>query len=276
MRTTLTLSCLLLLYPALSAQGEAARASDPPDAAAAVAAAAQYAALEQRVADLRATFREEQIAAVKQAREAAAAAKASGKKPSPMRAIRMAPPLGELFPDFRAGAERFAGQQGAVPFLLWIVDHGAVKLDDCRWAAETLLEDHLDSAALAALPAAISRSSRALGRSAVAEMLGQLVERSPYPAVRAQAMLVRSRPVVREAKLGSESYAAARAELVKAAELSDDPALQAKVKGLIAGRETLAKGRIAPDIEGVDLDGVAFKLSDYAGKVVLLDFWGDW
>src|SRR5262249_8056706 len=29
----------------------------------------------------------------------------------------------------------------------------------------------------------------------------------------------------------------------------------------------------APDIEGVDQDGQRFKLSDYRGKVVLLDFW---
>ena len=35
-------------------------------------------------------------------------------------------------------------------------------------------------------------------------------------------------------------------------------------------------GGIAPEIEGPDLDGVAFKLSDYRGKVVLLDFWGYW
>lgn len=35
-------------------------------------------------------------------------------------------------------------------------------------------------------------------------------------------------------------------------------------------------GSVAPDIEGVDTDGVRFKLSDYRGKVVVLDFWGDW
>ncbi len=40
--------------------------------------------------------------------------------------------------------------------------------------------------------------------------------------------------------------------------------------------EHLAVGKVAPDIEGEDLDGVKFKLSDYRGKVVLLDFWGDW
>ncbi|HEY7328670.1 MAG TPA: hypothetical protein VH592_13580 [Gemmataceae bacterium] len=30
---------------------------------------------------------------------------------------------------------------------------------------------------------------------------------------------------------------------------------------------------VAPDIVGVDADGEKFHLSDYRGKVVLLDFW---
>jgi hypothetical protein len=38
----------------------------------------------------------------------------------------------------------------------------------------------------------------------------------------------------------------------------------------------LAVGKPAPDIEGEDADGKKFKLSDYRGKVVLLDFWGNW
>jgi len=35
----------------------------------------------------------------------------------------------------------------------------------------------------------------------------------------------------------------------------------------------LRVGKEAPDIEGEDQDGVRFKLIDYRGKVVLLDFW---
>ncbi len=35
-------------------------------------------------------------------------------------------------------------------------------------------------------------------------------------------------------------------------------------------------GNQAPEIIGEDVDGKKFKLSDYRGKVVLLDFWGDW
>lgn len=37
----------------------------------------------------------------------------------------------------------------------------------------------------------------------------------------------------------------------------------------------LAQGAPAPEIEGQDADGNAFKLSDFKGKVVMLDFWAD-
>ncbi len=38
----------------------------------------------------------------------------------------------------------------------------------------------------------------------------------------------------------------------------------------------LAIGKEVPDIVAEDLDGKSFKLSDYRGKVVVLDFWGHW
>ena len=37
----------------------------------------------------------------------------------------------------------------------------------------------------------------------------------------------------------------------------------------------LSVGRAAPQIEGADQDGKLLKLSDYKGKVVLLDFWSE-
>ncbi len=40
--------------------------------------------------------------------------------------------------------------------------------------------------------------------------------------------------------------------------------------------EHLSIGSLAPEIEAGDTAGVKFKLSDYRGKVVLLDFWGYW
>jgi hypothetical protein len=38
----------------------------------------------------------------------------------------------------------------------------------------------------------------------------------------------------------------------------------------------LVVGKQAPDIEGEDQDGRRFKLSDYRGKVVLIDFWSEY
>lgn len=40
--------------------------------------------------------------------------------------------------------------------------------------------------------------------------------------------------------------------------------------------ENFKMGAPAPEIAGQDLDGVKFKLSEYRGKVVMLDFWGYW
>jgi hypothetical protein len=35
-------------------------------------------------------------------------------------------------------------------------------------------------------------------------------------------------------------------------------------------------GQPAPEIVGEDIDGAPFKLSDFRGRVVVLNFWGDW
>ena len=48
------------------------------------------------------------------------------------------------------------------------------------------------------------------------------------------------------------------------------------VQPLVFEFKNLRIGCEAPDIKAKDLDGVEFKLSDYRGKVVVLDFWGDW
>jgi len=38
----------------------------------------------------------------------------------------------------------------------------------------------------------------------------------------------------------------------------------------------LTIGKPVPEITGEDIDGLALRLSDYRGKVVVLDFWGNW
>ncbi len=55
-----------------------------------------------------------------------------------------------------------------------------------------------------------------------------------------------------------------------------DVSVGAKAEKELFDLDHLQIGMVAPDIQGEDEDGVAFKLSDYRGKVVLLDFWGHW
>lgn len=56
----------------------------------------------------------------------------------------------------------------------------------------------------------------------------------------------------------------------------NNPSLFSKVKGDLLALEKLRVGSEAPDIVGTDHEGKEFKLSDYRGKVVLIDFWGIW
>jgi hypothetical protein len=49
-----------------------------------------------------------------------------------------------------------------------------------------------------------------------------------------------------------------------------------RAKGAIFEAENLQIGMVAPEITGPDQEGKTFKLTDYRGKVVILDFWGFW
>ena len=76
--------------------------------------------------------------------------------------------------------------------------------------------------------------------------------------------------------MGSKEYEMAKRELLGVKDGIRDGELASRIQATIDAREGMADGDVAPDIDGVDMDGVAFKLSDYKGKIVLLDFWGDW
>lgn len=55
--------------------------------------------------------------------------------------------------------------------------------------------------------------------------------------------------------------------------LSDGETVGQRAKTELFTIQNLSVGKVAPEIEGEDQDGNSFKLSDYRGKVVLLDFW---
>lgn len=51
---------------------------------------------------------------------------------------------------------------------------------------------------------------------------------------------------------------------------------EAVAKAAVFAIKNLGVGKVAPEIEGEDLDGVTFKLSGYRGKVTMISFWGSW
>lgn len=52
--------------------------------------------------------------------------------------------------------------------------------------------------------------------------------------------------------------------------------LEDVARGDIFELESLRIGATAPEVAGVDMEGLPFRLSDYRGKTVMLHFWGDW
>jgi len=58
--------------------------------------------------------------------------------------------------------------------------------------------------------------------------------------------------------------------------ISSNEALLENAKSELYVVKHLSIGKVAPEIASADTNGVDFKLSDYRGKVVFLDFWGDW
>jgi hypothetical protein len=59
-------------------------------------------------------------------------------------------------------------------------------------------------------------------------------------------------------------------------EATGNPQQRQHAESALAEMKVRGLGKAAPEIAGLDLDDHEFKLSDYKGKVVLLDFWGFW
>jgi hypothetical protein len=72
---------------------------------------------------------------------------------------------------------------------------------------------------------------------------------------------------------GSQGTEKADALFAEAAKLSEGTEHAARLGAPVFEKERLQIGKEVPDIVGEDVDGVAFKLSDYRGKVVMIDYW---
>lgn len=158
--------------------------------------------------------------------------------------------------------------------------------DDALKAAEAIRTHHLEK------PHAAERNAlMMLSNSKGGEELVQLAEaKNASPAVKAAAAFALGS--VAKAKLGRTKDEAKKKEYMTAAEArfgrvkSYDDGKSKEIKpyvaqaaGQLAGLKNLdliLVGKPVPDIDGIDTEGKPFKLSDYKGKVILIDYWAFW
>jgi hypothetical protein len=108
----------------------------------------------------------------------------------------------------------------------------------------------------------------------VEALLRAVLEASPSSRARAAACFQLAKRT-RDSAAAEELLERAVAELSREGE-PGDPELKGQAERALFALRNLAVGKTAPDLSGADMDGVAFRLSDYRGKVVVLDFWGYW
>ena len=161
----------------------------------------------------------------------------------------------------------------AAKALVWIL-HSFRDDDVTHEALETLRTDYLDSELLA-LPCAFYGNFHLRAADA---LLRDLAAKSPHRSVRGTASISIARRAVDDPK----GYPPEAEKLLAqaAAEYGDVKVWDRTVKEIAEGEllrmHAIGVGKPAPEIAGADADGHPFKLSDYRGKVVMLDFWGRW
>lgn len=194
-------------------------------------------------------------------------------------------PGAEFVPEFVALAERAKGTDVAAKSWMQVLklagEQGGADSPASK-AVERLLADHVQSPALAGLPIQLQYAAHALGRKKCVEALKKLKQESPHGGIKAEALFALASLLLDDDTQGHDK-AQAREALVELQK--NHGALKPEQRDLsyaeLAERyiyelDHLQLHMQVPDFEALDQDGVKFKLSDYAGKVVIVDFWGFW
>ncbi|MCY2958856.1 MAG: hypothetical protein NTY35_01730 [Planctomycetota bacterium] len=153
--------------------------------------------------------------------------------------------------------------------LEWLVRNDRTGTDR---AAELLVANFLKDERLASVVPALARGEKAV------ELLGRVAAESPHRAVQGAATYEQASALKDEKEYDEAKVVALLESVLK--DYADVPrgkkTLGDYAKGDLREIQVFAVGKVAPDIVGEDIGGTPFKLSDYRGKVVMVDFWGDW
>jgi len=192
---------------------------------------------------------------------------------SELKRILDAEPTPKYIPRFQAGAKQHKGTNEAIPYLGWLVSWGGTAAND---ALDQLAHDHIQHAQMGRIVFSIALKARRSGfsRDQALAFQSQVASKTKDPKIKADALFWRAYVITGTESSDTEKKQSLQ-DLAVAVELGDKRTKQ-RAKGLLFELQNLQIGMVAPDITGKDLDGVEFKLSDYRGKVIMLDFWGDW
>lgn len=164
-----------------------------------------------------------------------------------------------------------------------------------RTASDLLLKHHVENPKIADTVLGLARG----GSDETAAFLKAVLDRNPDRTAKGRAAFAMIGLLAdRIEKAGSDSDATKlEAEAIAAAtrvekEFGDvhqftlpaNSKAEPRLLGKLATKEAksipnirkLRVGQVVPEVEGEDVDGAKFKLSDYRGKVVMVDFWGHW
>jgi len=148
-------------------------------------------------------------------------------------------------------------------------------------ALSTLVSDYLASPVLADLPSLL-HNTHELGKARCKDALEKMRAGSPHRSVQAAAQFALAAGLLEVANGDADKLAEARrlfADLQERfSDLSDAGKRQYAqlATGALFEIDHLQVGMTAPDFEAVDEAGEHWKLSEYRGQVVVLDFWGFW
>lgn len=194
------------------------------------------------------------------------------------RVLEQSNPLVPFVERFRELAFDAAGTETGVSAWIWVsrlcLDYQ--RLDEAREALEVLVGDHLDSPQWGEVAQGLRYDAARLGGATAREILAQVLEASPHVAVRAAAQFSLAALLMESAKPEDKARGRVLLEEMPAKYAAVEGGWAERAKGMLFEHERLQIGMLAPDFEAVDADGVAWKLSDYRGKVVIVDFWGFW
>jgi hypothetical protein len=171
--------------------------------------------------------------------------------------------------DFMALAAKYPKDPAAVDALVWVATR--TRGQPAHDALAILAKDHVTSDKIGPVCRMVVYTSPP---EVAKPFLAAVLEKNPDRGTRAAACLSLAQ-MARGAET-EELFERVKKEFGDVKTGNGERTYGDVAEGHLFEIRNLAIGKVAPDIEGEDIDGKKFKLSDYRGKVVVIDFWGNW